>query len=337
MVFFTKGLHRVISASVAAVAVTVGSVGQAVAQTLNGAGASFPAPLYQRYFAELKKQGLTVNYNSIGSGGGIKQFIADSVDFGGTDDPPEQAERQQMKNGLIMVPTAGGAVSVVYNLPGVSNLKLSREALGKIFAGEIKTWNQIDSKLPNKPIRPVVRADKSGTTFIFTRHLSAISPSFKGKVGAESAPKWPQGFLSGPKNDGVAALVKKTDGAIGYVQDTYARQNKMQTAFIQNKAGQFVEPSLQSANEAMSTIQFDNNFMTTNIQDPAKGYPIIGVTWLMIKERYSNPQTAAAVKKMVNWILTNGQAINGQLEYTRIPQSVAQKANQTVNTKVAAK
>ncbi|MGF1492552.1 MAG: phosphate ABC transporter substrate-binding protein PstS [Microcoleaceae cyanobacterium] len=327
-----------VTASAVAVAVTVGTVGQAVAQTLNGAGASFHIPLYERYFSEFKKEtGVTVNYNSIGSGGGIKQFIADSVDFAGTDAPPKSGEISQMKNGMIMVPTAGGAVAVAYNVSGINDLRLSREALGKIFAGEVKTWNQVDSSYPNKPIKVVVRADSSGTTFIFTRHLSTISSAFKSKVGTDKAPKWPSGFLSGPKNDGVAAVIKQTDGAIGYVQDTFARQNNIKTAKIQNKAGQFVEPSLAAANAAMSGVQFDSSFNTTNIQDPPSGYPIVGITWLLVKKQYDNAQTAAAVKRMVNWVLTKGQSINGQLEYTRIPQAVATKANQTVNTQVAAK
>jgi phosphate transport system substrate-binding protein len=277
VIFLTTGLRKAVTVSVAAFALTIGTVSEALAQTLSGAGASFPNPLYERYFSEFKKAtGITVNYNSIGSGGGIRQFIADSVDFAGTDAPPENSEISQMKNGMIMVPTAGGAVAVAYNLSGVSNLQLSREMLGKIFAGEVKTWNQVNSSLPNKPIKVVVRADSSGTTFIFTRHLSAISPSFNSKVGADKAPNWPGGFLSGPKNDGVAALIRQTDGAIGYVQDTYARQNNIPTAKIQNKAGQYVEPSLEAANQAMASVQFNSSFNTTNIQDPPQGYPIVG-------------------------------------------------------------
>jgi phosphate transport system substrate-binding protein len=338
VVFLNISLQKAATATVAAVALTLGTIGEAVAQTLSGAGASFPRPLYERYFSEFKKEtGITVNYNSIGSGGGIRQFIADSVDFAGTDAPPKSGEISKMENGMIMVPTAGGAVAVAYNLSGVNNLQLSREMLGKIFAGEVTNWNQVNSSLPSKPIRVAVRADSSGTTFIFTRHLSAISPSFKSKVGADKAPNWPGGFLSGPKNDGVAALIKQTDGAIGYVQDTYARQNNIPTAKIQNKAGQFVDPSLQAANQAMASVQFDSNFNTTNIQDPPTGYPIVGVTWLLIKESYEDQATADTIKKMVNWILTKGQSINSQLEYTQIPQSVAQQANQAVSGNVAAR
>ncbi len=338
MVFLTTGLRKAVTVSVAAVALTIGTIGEAVAQTLSGAGASFPRPLYERYFSEFKKEtGVTVNYNSIGSGGGIRQFIADSVDFAGSDAPPKPGEVSQMKNGMIMVPTAGGAVAVAYNLSGVSNLQLSREMLGKIFAGEVKTWNQVSSNLPNKPIKVVVRADSSGTTFIFTRHLSAISSAFKSKVGTDKAPSWPAGFLSGPKNDGVAAVIKQTDGAIGYVQDTYARQNSIPTAKLQNKAGQFVEPSLQAANQAMAAVQFNSSFNTTNIQDPPQGYPIVGITWLLIKEKYEDQATADTIKKMVNWVLTKGQSINTQLEYTQIPQSVAQQANQAVSGNVAAR
>jgi phosphate transport system substrate-binding protein len=313
---------------------SLGAVGEVIAQTLNGAGASFPAPLYQRYFAEYKKAtNVTVNYNSVGSGAGIRQFIAETVDFGASDVPPSPSEKQQMKRGMLLVPTAGGAVAVVYNLSGVNNLQLSRIALAKIFSGEVTNWRQVDSKLPNKPIRVVVRADGSGTTDIFTSHLSAISPDFKRKIGASKEPNWGFSVLRGPKNDGVAALVKQTDGAIGYVQDTYARQNEgstLRTAKVQNKAGRYVEPSLAEANKAMSGISFNPDF-TANVDDPADGYPIVGITWLIVQTNYQDGSKAAQVKRLLNWILTSGQAFNAQLEYTRIPENVTQRVRNEVN------
>jgi phosphate transport system substrate-binding protein len=338
----TKGFRRVAAVTAATLAFSFTTVGSALAQTLNGAGASFPRPLYSRYFSEYKKAtGVQVNYNSIGSGGGIKQFIADTVDFGASDAPPESNEKTQMKKGLLLVPTAGGAVAVAYNVPGVSNLKLSRTTLPLIFSGDIKTWNDSRIKadnpganLPNMPIKVAVRADGSGTTFIFTSHLAQISSSFRSKVGADKAPNWPGGFLKGPKNDGVASLIKQTRGSIGYVQADYAEQNNMATAAIQNKAGQFVAPTLANANTALEGVDFNSDFTTRNSTDPSKGYPIVGVTWLMLKTNYGDASKAAEIKKLVNWILTDGQNINGQLEYTRIPSSVASKVRQAVNSQV---
>ncbi|ACK71216.1 phosphate ABC transporter, periplasmic phosphate-binding protein [Gloeothece citriformis PCC 7424] len=327
----TTTINRLVTASVTTVVIAFGTVGQAIAQTINGAGASFPAPLYQRYFAEYKKAtGVTVNYNSVGSGAGIRQFIGETVDFGATDAPPSQSEKSQMKRGMLMIPTAGGAVAVIYNLPGVNNVQISRQALGKIFSGQVTNWRQVNSKLPNKPIRVVVRADGSGTTEIFTSHLSTIDASFRSKVGTSKEPNWGFTVLKGPKNDGVAALVKQTDGAIGYVQDTFARSNKLQTAFIQNKAGRFVEPSLAEANKAMSGVTFNSDF-TADVNDPKDGYPIVGLTWLLVYTDYKDDAKAAQVKRLVKWILTSGQNLNQQLEFTRIPAPVAQRVSAAVD------
>lgn len=329
MILFATSLRQAVTFSAVTVALSLGAVSQAIAGSLSGAGATFPAPLYQRYFSDYKKAtGTTVNYNAVGSGAGIRQFIGETVDFGASDVPPSASEKAQMKKGVLLVPTAGGAVAVVYNLAGVKGVQISRQVLPKIFSGEITKWNQVDKKLPNKPIRVVVRADGSGTTEIFTSHLSAVSSAFKSKVGASKEPNWGFQVLKGPKNDGVAALVKQTDGAIGYVQDTFARKNEgpnMQTAKLQNKAGQFVEPSLDAANKAMAGIKFNPDF-TADVSDPSAGYPIVGITWLLLYQNSGKPETTAEIKKLAKWILTKGQAINPQLEYTSIPKAVAQKA-----------
>lgn len=334
MLFGVNKVGKTLTLSLATVALSFGVVGEAIAQTLTGAGASFPAPLYQRYFAEYKKQtDVTVNYNSVGSGAGIRQFIGGTVDFGATDVPPSASEKAQMKKGLVLVPTAGGAVAVVYKLNGVNNLQISRDMLGKIFSGQVTNWKQVNSSLPSKPIRVVVRADGSGTTEIFTSHLSAISSTFRSKIGASKEPNWGFNVLKGPKNDGVAALVKQTDGAIGYVQDTFARKNNMPTAKIQNKAGRYVEPSLAEANKALASGKFNADF-TADVNDPADGYPIVGMTWLMVYTNYGNATKAAQVKKLVDWILTTGQNFNDDLEFTRIPSGVANQVRQAVNSKV---
>lgn len=341
MAFFTSGVRRAISISAAAAAVAAGSI-QAVlaATTINGAGATFPAPLYQRYAAELNKQGIQFNYQAIGSGGGIRQFTAGTVDVAGSDIFPTPAQRSQMDKGrgVIVVPTAGGAIAVPYNLSGVSNLKLSRAALGGIFSGDIKNWSDPAIKaanpgvnLPNTPIKLVVRSDSSGTSNIFSTHVAAISGSFKNKVGASSTPNWKGSVLRGKGNPGVAALVKQTAGSIGYVESAFAEQNNLKAAQVQNKAGRYVAPTVAEANKALSTVGFASNFQTAGSQDPRDGYPIVGVTYLMAYQKYPNAAKAQAVEKMLTWILRDGQKINPSLGYTAIPSSVAQRAIQAAS------
>lgn len=315
----------------------------AQAETLNGAGATFPAPLYERYAREVRKKHpeLKVNYQAIGSGGGIRQFIAGTVDFGASDAAMKDNEIGKVKNGVILVPTAGGAVSVVYNLPGVNKLRLSRKTLPDIFSGKITNWNDQQIKadnpgvnLPNQPIRFAVRADGSGTTFIFTNHLSSINPYFKGRIGANTAPKWTlPNALKGKGNPGVAALVARTPGSIGYVEYDYATKNNLKSAEIQNKKGEFVAPSLAASNAALSTVTFPANYRVF-VGDPTQGYPIVGLTWMMIYQKYSSPSKADAIKKWINWVLKDGQQFNDDLNYTKIPTDVVNRVLQTVNSTV---
>jgi phosphate transport system substrate-binding protein len=345
MAFLSTILNRVVATSVITGAVVLSPVLSAIAQaqTLNGAGATFPAPLYERYAREVKKKHpeLKVNYQAIGSGGGIRQTIAGTVDFGGSDAAMKDEEMAKVKNGVILVPTAGGAVSVVYNLPGVSKLRLSRTTLPAIFSGQIKNWDDAKIKadnpgvnLPNSPIKFVVRADGSGTTFIFTNHLSATSGYFKGRIGANTAPKWTlPNALKGKGNPGVAALVKSTPGSIGYVEYDYATKNKLNSAEVQNKKGEFVAPSLASANSALSTVKFPDNYRVF-VGDPGQGYPIVGLTWMMVYKQYSTPAKAEAVKKWINWVLKDGQQYNDDLNYTKIPSDVVNRVLQTVNSTV---
>lgn len=341
MMFRATGGRRVLIVLLAVTAFSLSLIsGTVAAITLNGSGATFPKPLYDRYFSQMRSANeITVNYEGTGSGAGIKAFIAGTVDFAGSDALMSSEQISQVQRGVMAVPTAGGAVAVVYNLPGVSNLRLNNEAMKGIFEGKITRWNDPKiatisgqaKNLPNSPIRVVVRAESSGTSFIFTNHLQAIGSSIK----AAAQPSWPGSPLSGQGNPGVAALVKQTAGAIGYVQDTYARQNNLQTAFIQNKAGRFVDPSLAEAEKALAGEQFPADFRLVE-GNPKDGYPIVGLTWLLLYKQYPTAK-ADAIKKMVNWVMTTGQDINKQLEYTRIPQSVAQKVVQTVNQTVVAK
>ena len=344
MITLKSTWQRTLTASVATVALSFGTIAQAIAVSLEGAGASFPAPLYKRYFEEFNKDtGITVTYDAVGSGAGIEQFIADRVDFAGTDAPPSQSQIDQMPNGVVQVPTAGGAVAVVFNVPGVSELNLPRSAVADIFMGKITQWN--DPKiakanpgvnLPNLPIKPVVREDGSGTTYIFTRHLSSTSPQFKTTVNVSPRPNWPGSPLEAPQNAGVASTVQQTQGAIGYVQDTFARQNNLATARLENLAGEFVAPTFEETSKALESVRFYNDFRAANLQDPERGYPIVGITWMLVKQNYDNPEQAEAVKKMVGWVMSEGQNINPNLEYTRIPQPVSSSVVEVVQQRVAA-
>ncbi|PPJ64652.1 phosphate ABC transporter substrate-binding protein PstS [Cuspidothrix issatschenkoi] len=345
MAFFSTILNRVVATSFITGAVALSPVLTVIAQaeTLNGAGATFPAPLYERYAREVKKKhpDLKVNYQAIGSGGGIRQTINGTVDFGASDAAMKDDEIAKVKNGVILVPTAGGAVSVVYNLPGVNKLRLSRKTLPAIFSGKITNWDDAQIKadnpgvnLPNQPIKFAVRADGSGTTFIFTNHLSSIDPYFKGRIGANTAPKWTlPNALRGKGNPGVAALVARTPGAIGYVEYDYATKNKLKSAEVQNKKGEFVAPSLAGANAALSTVKFPDNYRVF-VGDPGQGYPIVGLTWMMVYKKYPTPAKADAVKKWINWVLKDGQQYNDDLNYTKIPGDVVNRVLQTVNSSV---
>ena len=329
-----------------AVAVSVSVFGTQLAAfaevTLSGAGATFPQPLYERYVREMRKAHpeIKVNYQSIGSGGGVKQTIAGTVDFGASDAAMTDGEMAKVKGGVLLIPTAGGAVSVVYNLPGVKGLKLSNAVLGGIFTGKITTWNDpaiaLTNKgaaLPSSAIKPAVRADGSGTSFIFSNHMSTISPEFKSAVGASKEPKWPSGFLKGKGNPGVAASVKQTPGSIGYVEYEFALKSGLSSASVQNGGGQYVAPSLKSANLALSDVQFPENFRAFDVNS-TQGYPIVGLTWLLIPKTQKDPDKAKAIKTMVKWMLTSGQQFNDDLNYTSIPSSVAARAIEAVESGV---
>lgn len=335
--------RRAFTASVVTFAVSVTPLFAAIAQavTLNGAGATFPQPLYERYIREFKSKNsdITVNYQGIGSGGGVKQFQAGSVDFGASDSAmtDEQMDKIDRNRGAILVPTAGGAVVVAYNAPGVSKgLKLTQAAVGEIFGGKITQWNDPaiakhnpGVNLPAQPIKLVVRADSSGTTFVFTNAISAASPFFRGKIGVSNAPKWAANPLTGKGNAGVASTIQQTPGTMGYVELATAKSNNLAYASIQNKKGEFVEPSFESTKEALSGIKFPANFRVFE-GNPASGYPIVGMTWMLIYEKYE-AEKLPAVKQWINWVLSEGQKINPQLEYATVPQSVIDRVKQKID------
>lgn len=325
--------------------VSVTTAGQASAEMLiNGAGATFPYPIYSKWFSEYTKVDPSVkfNYQSIGSGGGIKQIIAGTVDFGASDKFLSDKELQTAPGKLIHIPTVMGAVVVTYNLPGVAKgLKLKSEDVADIFLGKITKWNdkRISDdnpgvNLPNEPIIVVHRSDGSGTTSIFTNYLCGVSQEWNGKVGTGASVKWPVG-LGGKGNEGVAGQVKNTRNSIGYVELAYAFENKLPYAYLQNKSGVFVEPSIKttSAAAAGAVKNMPTDYRISLVNQPGKdSYPIVGFTWLLI---YEHQKDAAKGKKLVEflkWELHKGQKMAAPLLYAPLPESVAKMVEKTIET-----
>ncbi len=303
---------------------------------LLGAGATFPAPLYQRWFADLNKEypKVQINYQGNGSGAGIEQFTKGIVDFGASDVAMKDDEIQKVGDkGVIMLPMTAGSIVLAYNLPEVTGeLKLPRQVYADIFLGKIKKWNDPaiakanpDAKLPDQNITVAYRSDGSGTTGVFTKHLSAISPEWKTKVGEGKTVQWPTG-TGAPKNDGVAALIKQNKGTIGYVEYGYAAKNQLKFASLENKAGKFVAPTDQSAEKTLEAVQLPEN-LRAFITDPegADSYPIVTYTWMLVHKKYSDPAKAKAIEAMIEYGLTNGQKVSTELGYVPLPKNVVDK------------
>lgn len=299
--------------------------------SISGAGASAPNSLYQRWFSEYRtvKPNVQVSYQSIGSGAGINQFLAETVDFGATDDPIKDADRAkspQARGTMIQVPTTGLFVVFAYNLEGVTDLKLSRTAYCGIAGGTIKTWNdpQIVKDnpgvtLPSSPITFVFRSDGSGTTAIFTNHLAAACPNWK--PGAGRSIEWPAG--TGAKgNEGVTAQIKQASGGIGYVEFTYARENQLEMASLQNKAGDFVEPTPEAAALALEG-QKPNEQFVISVPDPAgKGaYPIVSLTYVLLYGNYPAPK-GSTLRDLFTWALKDGKTATTELGFIPLPESL---------------
>lgn len=302
--------------------------------SLTGAGASFPAPLYQTWFQGLNKKypNLQVNYQSVGSGAGVEQFTKGTVDFGASDVAMKDEEIQKVQRGVILLPMTAGAIVLSYNLPNVKELKLPRAVYSDIFLGKIKSWN--DPKiaaanpgvtLPNQPITVVHRSDGSGTTGVFTLHLAAISPEWKTKVGSGKTVNWPAG-VGAKGNEGVTAQIAQTQGSLGYVEYGYAKQNNLTFASLQNKAGQFVAPSEESASKTLETVTLPAN-LRAFITDPdgASSYPIVTYTWLLVYKQYPDQAKAKAIEAMIEYGLTDGQKESSKLGYVPLPQNVIEK------------
>ena len=328
-----------------------GSKGAPAASTtsggdLTGAGSTFANPLYSRWAADYAaKTGVHVNYQPIGSGGGIRQFSEMTVDFGGTDSPMSDAELAKAKGGAVLhVPTALGAAAITYNLPGVTQaLKLTGDVISDIYLGKITKWN--DGRiatlnggvaLPASDIVVVHRSDGSGTTFMFTDFLSATSPAWAQTVGKGKDVKWPVG-LGGKGSDGVSGQVRQTAGAIGYVELAYAKQNKMAVAAVKNPSGAFVEPTVASitaaASGAAAKMSGATDYRVSIVNAPgADAYPIASFTWMLI---YKNQQNGGKGKKLVDfvrWGLSDGQALEAALDYAPLPTALLAGLRQQVDS-----
>ncbi len=301
---------------------------------INGAGATFPYPIYSKWFDEYAKVDPSVrfNYQSIGSGGGQKQILAQTVDFGASDGPMSDDNLSKAPGKILNIPTVAGAVVISYNLDGNPALKLDGETIADIFLGKIKKWNDpkiaasnSGAKLPDQEIVVVHRSDGSGTTFIFTDYLSKVSAEWKQKVGNNTSVNWPTG-IGGKGNEGVSGQVKQTPGAIDYVELIYAIQNKMPYAEVKNAAGQFVKPTIESVTAALGTadIPDDFRFSMTNASGN-DAYPIAGATWLLVYEQQEDPAKGKKLVEFLKWALTKGERMAQDLNYAPLPDAVQQR------------
>ena len=307
--------------------------GIAAAQDVTGAGATFPAPLYAKWAADYNKAtGVKINYQSVGSGAGIKQIDAKTVAFGASDMPLKDEDLE--KKGQIQFPTVIGGVVPVINIKGINpgQLRLNGQVLGDIYLGKITKWNDAAIKalnpsleLPDAAIAPVRRADGSGTSFLFTNYLSKVNPEWKTKVGEGTAVNWPTG-AGGKGNEGVAAFVGRLPNSIGYVEYAYVKQNKMNYALMQNAAGQFVAPEDDAFKAAAAGADWSKSFYQILTNQPgAKSWPLTGATFILMHKQQDKPEQAAATLKFFDWAYKNGDKTAEDLDYVPMPAAVKQQ------------
>lgn len=315
--------------------IALGMSASASAQMMiNGAGATFPYPIYSKWFDEYAKVDPSVrfNYQSIGSGGGQKQILAQTVDFGASDGPMSDENLAKAPGKILHIPTVAGAVVMTYNLPGSPSLKFDADTIAGIYLGQIKKWNDPKLtalnpglKLPDQEIVVVHRSDGSGTTFIFTDYLSKVNAEWKQKVGNNTSVNWPAG-IGGKGNEGVSGQVKQTPGAIGYVELIYAIQNKMPYAEVKNAAGQFVKPTIESVTAALATADIPEDFRFSMTNAPGKdAYPICGATWLLVYEQQKNAAKGKKLVEFLKWAATKGEGMAKSLDYAPLPDNVQQR------------
>ena len=301
---------------------------------INGAGATFPYPIYSKWFDEYAKVDPSVrfNYQSIGSGGGQKQILAQTVDFGASDGPMSDDNLSKAPGKILHIPTVAGAVVMTYNVPGNPALKLDGETIADIFLGKIKKWNDPKIaatnpgvKLPDNEIVVVHRSDGSGTTFIFTDYLSKVSAEWKQKAGNNTSVNWPTG-IGGKGNEGVSGQVKQTPGTIGYVELIYALQNKMPYAELKNAAGDFVKPTIESVTAALATAEIPDDFRFSMTNAPGnEAYPIAGATWLLVYQQQKNPAKGKKLVEFLKWAAKDGEKMAKDLQYAPLPDNLQQR------------
>ena len=312
----------------------------AQAQKLTGAGATFPYPIYSKWFSEYSAAhpGVEINYQSIGSGGGIRQVTAGLVDFGATDGPATDEQLAASKTKLIHIPTVLGAVVPIFNVPGVNDVKFSSDVLADIFLGKISNWNDAriakdnpGVKLPDQKIIVVHRSDGSGTTYIFTDYLSKVSSEWANGPGKGASPSWPVG-VGGKGNEGVAGLVRQLPGSLGYVELIYALQNKISYGEVKNAAGNWEKASIEGVTEAAASIKVlpaDYRVSITNAPG-ADAYPISSFTWLLVPLKSPDPAKGKVIKDLLSWIVNSGESEVSAFSYAPLPKSVAEKVLKTV-------
>lgn len=326
----------------AAAGATLAALPGARAQTtVTGAGATFPNPIYSKWFSDYKKVDSSVafNYQPIGSGGGQKQISEGTVDFGASDGPMSDESLAKAPGKILHIPTVAGAVAVTYNLPGLKELKLDGPTLADIYLGKITKWNDAaiakhngGAKLPDQAIAVIRRAESSGTSYIFTDYLSSASAEWKTKVGKNTAPNWPVG--GGAKgNDGVASMAQKVAGSIGYVELIYAAQNKLPVAEIKNAEGAYLKPTLEGITAAIATATIPDDFRFSMVNAPGKdSYPISGVTWLLVYEQQKDAVKGKALVGFLKWALTEGEKQAKALDYAPLPEEVQKKVLERIST-----
>lgn len=322
--------------AIAGFALLAGTVTPLPGQNLIGAGATFPYPLYSKWFDVYNRAtGVRVNYQSIGSGGGIRQFIQGTVDFGATDSPMNADQLKAVEGNVAHLPTVLGAVVLTYNLPslGTAPLRLDAQTVTDIFLGKITRWDHPriaalnpGVRLPQLDVIVVHRSDGSGTTFVFVEYLSRVSAEWKQRVGASTSVRWPTG-IGGRGNEGVTAQVKQLTGAIGYVELVYALSNRLRVARVRNAAGTWVDPNLASVTAAAAGLQLgpDTDFRVSLSNSPGSdAWPISSYTWLLIRTDNPDPAKARAIRDFLTWILTpEAQRIAAELGYAPLPDNVA--------------
>jgi phosphate transport system substrate-binding protein len=323
-----------------AVGLLVAALSSAQAQKLTGAGATFPYPIYSKWFSEYSAShpGVQINYQSIGSGGGIRQMTAGLVDFGATDAPATDEQLAPSKTKLIHLPTVLGAVVPVFNVPGINDIKFSPDVLADIYLNKITYWNDAriakdnpGVNLPKIKIIVVHRADGSGTTYIFTDYLSKVSKEWASGPGRGASPSWPTG-VAGKGNEGVAGYVRQFSGALGYVELIYALQNKISYGEVKNSSGTFIKASIPGVTAAAASLkQMPADYRVSITDAPGKdAYPISSFTWMLVPLRSADPAKGKVIKDLLSWIVKSGEDEVSALSYAPLPKNVVEKELKTI-------